>query len=268
MKNKDSRLKDIGGLVSSVLRKQRVPISIIETLKGRLLYASGHTFGKCTQLAIQLISKAAKSGPMVVIDDGIRKVLMSALHMLLSSGPRKVTSWTGKPPVLMFTDGACEDEGSLVTHGAVLVDFHFLKFLYFGDHVPTTWVRKWRASGKKQLIGQAEIFPILVAKRTWQSLLELRPVLWFVDNSSAQSALVRSFSSVFDNYELLVTNAILDVRLQSSNWYSRVPSKSNPGDDPSRLEFDELNRKGYTRCEPCYSLPEGGEEKGLEGVKG
>ena len=35
------------------------------------------------------------------------------------------------------------------------------------------------------------------------------------------------------------------------NWYSRVPSKSNISDDPSRLCFTGLDRKGYTRCKPC-----------------
>ena len=120
----------------------------------------------------------------------------------------------------------------------------------------------------RQAIGQAETFPILVAKKTWHSELAFRPVLWFVDNSSAQAALVRSFSPVFDNYELLSINATLDVGLQSLNWYSRVPSKSNPGDAPSRFEFSELDDQGYVRCKPCYSLLDGSDEKGLEGVKG
>ena len=81
-------------------------------------------------------------------------------------------------------------------------------------------------------------------------------MLWFVDNNSAQSAFVRSFSPVFDNYELLVLNAKLDVSTQSMNWYARVPSLSNPGDAPSRLEFEVLDTAGYTRCKPSYSLHE------------
>ena len=134
----------------------------METLKGRLLYASGHTFGKCTQLAVQLVSKAAKSGPMVLVDDTLKSVLQSALHTLVSSGPRRVSSWTGKPPVLIFTDGACEEDGTSVTHGAVLVDFYGHRRLYFGDDIPTFWVNKWSASGKRQMIGQA--FPNLGCK--------------------------------------------------------------------------------------------------------
>ena len=97
---------------------------------------------------------------------------------------------------------------------------------------------------------------MLVSKLTWIREIAGRAVLWFIDNSSAQSTLIRSFSPVFDNYELLVINAEMDVLTQSMNWYARVPSPSNPGDAPSRLEFQTLDTAGYTRCKPCYSLHE------------
>ncbi|CAL1135587.1 unnamed protein product [Cladocopium goreaui] len=61
--NKPSRLEDIAGLVTEIVSKRKVPVSLVETLRGRLLYAAGHTFGRCTQLAIQLISKAVREGP-------------------------------------------------------------------------------------------------------------------------------------------------------------------------------------------------------------
>ena len=32
----------------------------------------------------------------------------------------------------------------------------------------------------------------------------------------------------------------LTVELQCNEWYSRIPSKSNPADDPSRLVFDKV----------------------------
>ena len=172
----------------------------------------------------------------------------------MSAGPRVISAWSGIPPVLIFSDGACEQDGQQVTHGAVLVDLYQQSFLYFGDDVAEPWVAEWRKSGKSQLICQAEIFPVVVAKRTWSREFRDRAVIWFVDNSPAQSAMVRSYSPVAENYELLVINASLDIALQSLNWYARVPSKSNPGDAPSRLEFESLNETGYTRCKPCYDL--------------
>ena len=51
---------------------------------------------------------------------------------------------------------------------------------------------------------------------------------------------------------MLVINARLDTELQCLHWYSRVPSRSNLSDDPSRLVFEELERHGFKRCTPCY----------------
>ena len=93
------------------------------------------------------------------------------------------------------------------------------------------------------MICQAEIFPIVVAKRTWLEHLSHGVVLWFIDNSSAQAALIRSFFPISENYELLVAHAKLDVEMQTLHWYSRVPSQSNPGDDHSRFRFDVLDAK-------------------------
>ena len=104
------------------------------------------------------------------------------------------------------------------------------------------------------MICQAELFPVLVAKRTWMTLLSGRAVLWFIDTNSSLAAIIRSYSPVFDNYELLVVNSKLDVQLQALHWYSRVPSKSNLADDPSRLNFEDLLNQGFIQCKPCYDL--------------
>ena len=45
------------------------------------------------------------------------------------------------------------------------------------------------------------------------------------------------FSPVVDNFFMLQMNSKLDVELQIKNWYSRVPSKSNPSDSASRLDM-------------------------------
>ena len=150
--NKGSRLEDISQLVHTILGKEKVPLSLIETLRGRLLYAAGHTFGKCTQLAIQLISRAARSGHLVVLDDQTKRIIKAALRMLQEAGPCSARAWSGIRPILVFTDGACEQDGNKVTHGAVLVDLQLKRFLCFGDDVPESWVQKWRMSGRTQLI--------------------------------------------------------------------------------------------------------------------
>lgn len=170
---------------------------------------------------------------------------------LKSAKPRVVEPWDKLPPVMVFTDGAVENDGQAVTHGALLVDPAFNRSYVFGDHVPSALTEKWRRSGKRQVIAQAEMLPVLVSKITWEDALRNRNVLWFLDNESAKMAFVRCFSPVLDNFFMLQMNSKLDVELQIRNWYSRVPSKSNPSDSASRLDFSEYSCSDV--CAPCYS---------------
>ena len=56
---------------------------------------------------------------------------------------------------------------------------------------------------------------------------------------------------MLDNFFLLQLNAKTDVEVQARNWYSRVPSKSNPSDNASRLEFSDY--KNALQCTPDYT---------------
>ena len=252
VKNKESRIADIQSLVESVCGSDTVTASTLETLKGRLLYAAGHTFGRCTQLALQLVTRLTHRGPLIVLDERAKLALRDAFSCLAEAEPRAVSAWSGRKPLIIFTDGACENNGELVTHGAVLFDPETMASYMFGDTVPDFWLAQWKKDGKRQLICQAEIFPVLVSKMTWSSIIQGRSILWFIDNNSALSALIRAYSPVLENYSLLKLNARCDVRLQCLNWYSRVPSKSNISDDASRLQFDTLEQLGFQRCNPIY----------------
>eukprot|EP00435_Cladocopium_sp_Y103_P063575 s66_g25.t1 len=190
-------------------------------------------------------------GPTIKVNAELVHATAEALELLVTSKPRRVPAWNDMPPVLVFTDGAVEDELNAVTHGALLLDPCSGKAFFFGDYVPDEFVSLWKKSGKKQVISQAEIFPVLVAKETWSSVLEDRNVIWFLDNDSARMALIRKFSPVLDNFCLLQLNSKLDVQIQSRHWYSRVPSKSNPSDAASRLDFEYYSFA--EKCSPVYT---------------
>ena len=50
-------------------------------------------------------------------------------------------------------------------------------------------------------------------------------------------ALEKAYSPSFASFELVAANAAINLKYQNLAWYTRVPSQSNPGDDPSRLRF-------------------------------
>eukprot|EP00439_Symbiodinium_sp_Y106_P085882 s148_g30.t1 len=184
---------------------------------------------------------------------------------------------------------ACEEKGSMVTHGAVIIDVASQTREFFGDHIPAHLVQQWRNTGRSQLIFFAELYPILIARRTWAKVLRNRRVLIFIDNEAAKAALIRNYSPLVDaaliarrtwakvlrnrrvlifidneaakaalirNYSPLVDAAhmlseiaALDVQLECFPWYCRVPSKSNFSDAASRLAFGEYE-ECFRRVQP------------------
>ena len=84
--------------------------------------------------------------------------------------------------------------------------------------------------GKKTVIFEAELVAIIVAITIWGDVVSSCPCLIFVDNNSARDVAIsgRGRSSPAD--------ALVGVLLQVEDSLSitRVPSSSNPADEPSR----------------------------------
>ena len=101
------------------------------------------------------------------------------------------------------------------------------------------------------MIGQAELFPVLVAKRTWAKDLCGRRVIYFIDNEAACPGLVKAYSLVLPSLGIIMDCLTWDYANNSDSWYARVPSESNVSDGPSRLDFHlVLERRGGVRVNP------------------
>ena len=97
-------------------------------------------------------------------------------------------------------------------------------------------IDSWKSRDDQlQVIGQAEVFPVLVSRLTWGTRLRGRNVIYFVDNESARLALIKMYSPVLPTLDILMQITAWDFANQSHPWYSRVPTYSNIGDDPSRM---------------------------------
>jgi hypothetical protein len=147
-------------------------------------------------------------------------------------------------PVVIITDGACEDDR--VSCGAVMIDGSRKEF--FGCHIHPELVARWRKGDKMQFIGQAEIYPLVLARSTWKFVD--RRVLYFVDNDSARFAAIACYSPIRDSLDLLWQIALLDTDRHNISWYDRVPTLSNLSDAPSRLEFAPVVALGFSEVPP------------------
>ena len=101
--------------------------------------------------------------------------------------------------------------------------------------MPEYIVREWRSRlDQLQGIGQAEIYPAVVAKYAWAEVLRGIKVVYYKDNESARIALTKQYSPVVAPLTLLTLCSALDAKCELVSWYARVSTCCNPADAPSR----------------------------------
>ena len=166
-----------------------------------------------------------------------------------AAGPRIVRCHRSHSPVRLFTDGAYER--GIVTVGAVLFSDQLRRSQYWGVRVPEEVAAHWKELiHGGQVIGQAELLRSALARETWATALRGASAVQYLDNSSAEMALVKGYSPSPASAPLVSRVADADVRLGVRSWFGRVPSLSNPADAPSRLDFASREAEGWELCPP------------------
>ena len=167
------------------------------------------------------------------------------INWLENTEPRRISPKASGFPVV-FTDGACEYQGSrrIVTCGAIMFPSDGSCPECFGFEVPTHISDTWAIEADKdQLVTEAELFPVLIAFRYWRTHFEHSKSLVFVDSEPAKHCLIRGTSNVSTCAHIVkLFYQEVDI-LKNFPWFSRVPSKSNPADDPSRLKFNSVTEE-------------------------
>jgi hypothetical protein len=118
---------------------------------------------------------------------------------------------------------------------------------YFSETISPQLITEWQELGEKQIIGPAELYPVWLARELWAKRLQGRRVIFFVDNNGSKDSLVKGFTFSRCGYDIVKAVLHQEFLQESWNWYARVPTHSNPADDPSRLEVGSLDREGWTR---------------------
>ena len=85
---------------------------------------------------------------------------------------------------------------------------------------------------KRQVVGQAELLPRLLARRLWAERLRGRLVVHFVDNEAARFALIKGTSLTVDSAWIAGEMWGAGVGCECFSSFERVPSPSNPADGP------------------------------------
>jgi hypothetical protein len=248
--NTSSRIHNIVAEIDHFIEVKRMRPSEAASLRGRLVFAEAQHFGRCGSLLTrQLAARALGVGPSDHIGPELESALLMLRWLVVAAPPRSVDPWNHDPPVVIFTDGAAEGEGSQRgSVGGVLME-PGCRLRFFSADVPHWLMGEWAGSGSKQVIFQVEILPIILAKRIWRGRLKGRRNLFFLDNEAARFAILAAYTPVARAQALLLLSAAEDGLLQAMTWYARVPTVANIADGPSRGSFGEMAAMGAIRDE-------------------
>ena len=249
IQNKPGRAEGIEGRVSDIRQRQRMSAPEAAELGGRFQYAAAQLFGRVMTPALrQLRIRAHSHGAGHLISDRLDSALAALVFFVKHGKPRHIDLNDKRRPVMIASDGACEgDDFSVVTVGALMIDFEYGDKEFFGDAVNKDIIDSWTEGSPGQVIGQAELLPIIMARKVWANRIQGRKVLYCIDNDSARDALIKADSQSRHSARLIDEFFKDEASKPSWPWFMRVASASNPGDGPSRLCFKFMHQIGATR---------------------
>jgi hypothetical protein len=194
--------------------------------------------------------RAEQAGGSFLADDSVLQALGDIANFLRMAKPRRVLLGGKMRPLVLYTDGACEQR---TTAGAVLYIPESQMFEYWGMVIPAELTEKWAAAGVRHAVGQAETWPVLIAYRTWEEVIRGREILHFIDNEGVRMSLVGGGTRNDLTLGMIGEVAEVLASTESKPWFARVPSPSNYSDAASRLEFGEYQGPGFKAVVPVLT---------------
>ena len=193
--------------------------------------------GRLGKLALSELRELERCKKSVVDFSDVQiRALKVPLERYHDSVPRVLKLEGQKPPVLLFTDGACEEvSGELVaTVGGVL--FHPEEPLprAFGCEVSEKVLESWMDADKVHPVSLTELYAVCLSRSVWKVRLDNQKVIVFIDNQGVLDACIKGWSGEEQMKSLLLQFEVVDGNNPFLPWFARVPSSSNCADYPSR----------------------------------
>ena len=259
--NTQKRKEKIMAEADRLSRLEDVPGTDVQALVGVCQFSEAQTSGRTGSLALREVRRAAALCG-TLRKENLRLAMGHLAQHVAASAPRRICLHRTDKPVVLLTDAAFD--GGVATFGAVIFDPMGGSFEYFGGKFAARTVDFWQREGqygepgtakvKEQIIAQAELAVVPMALTVWCSLLQDRDSLIFVDNEPAKDALINGISSSSVSAVMVRETRRLTAAGAMAPWYDRVASPSNLADDPSRGQFQRLDKMGAARVS-AVALP-------------
>ena len=248
VKNKVSRIEQIVADIDKHLAEGALSEGEAAAMRGRLQFAESQTFGRAVGLRMKTVNaRACGSLSGKHISARMQEELIWAKKFLLTSVPRTLRCWMSDRRLVIFTDAALEENDTFASIGMVALWIEgstVVAKYFFSEVLPPDILNAMQKSTSK-IISSLELMAAVLAVQVLSLQHHTGRSFLYVDNEAARACLISQNSSV-ESHKLLLQH-LSDILCGSSLflWVSRVPSASNPADEPSRLQFRKLLTDGH-----------------------
>ena len=236
--NTKERVEELTGDIDKVLSDKCLPHKEGERLRGRLQFASTQLFGRTMRNKLKALNNHVSSRRVAIGSDTI-----SALKLIrasLEANKARVVSAELSDHIHIYVDASFEPDGYCGI-GGVCYDSAGNLLGFFSERAPDDLIQLLKSGDKETAIFELEAIAVVVAVKVWESKLSGHRVVLFTDNEGVRTSVLKGSSSNFNVSCLLEHIFLVEENLAFQLWVERVPSQSNPADEPSRAECSALN---------------------------
>ena len=253
--NTEKRTAELTEAIEAILARGTMTVLESQKLRGRMQFADGQLFGRLGRLCMRAVTNHAFPFKGSRLGEATRDALRRFTIFLKFSEPR-VLQLTSDNVWKIFTDACYEPHSPtwVCGLGGVLVDpFGNLKE-YFSIQLNERQRHDLGANVKKTIIFEAELLALVLAFSVWRRYLPASALVCFIDNNSARDVAISGTGRNAVASSLVEFMLKLEMSLNLTPWYARVPTTSNVADEPSRGDVEALDTEGILAIRPESEL--------------
>ena len=232
--NTMSRRRELEITINDILASSSVSGSALTSLRGRLLFCDNQIFGRMASLQLRVLSSYCDRRGQVRLDNSLKKAL-NFLRDHVALGPERIVHCSFRNCFHVYSDASYELSGGGV--GALAYNAQGLLLSWFGEELSQDGMSIINPDGKCTLIYELETYAAVMSLVRLGRLWRDADVILFLDNEASLATLINGRSDSLFVQRLLNTLFEWECESRCNVWFERVPSASNPADDPSRLIF-------------------------------
>ena len=230
--NTEKRTIELSEAIGAILSRGTMTVLESQKLRGRMQFADGQLFGRLGRLCMRAVTQHAFPYRGKQLGDSTKDALRRFAVFLKFSEPR-VLQLTSDNVWKIFTDACYEPQSKnwVCGLGGVLVDPLGATKEYFAVQLSKQQQLDLGANVKKTIIFEAELLALVLAFSVWRRYLPASALVCFVDNNSARDVAISGSGRNMVASSLVEFMLKLEMALNITPWYARVPTASNVADD-------------------------------------